>query len=219
MAKRRVGLYGGSFDPVHRGHLEPLEETLTRLGLDLVVFVPAHVPPHKPQGPSASAFHRFAMLALALEPYEAFALSDYELVRGGTTYSIETLRHARAQLPGDEVVLVVGSDTFVTLPSWRSYRELMEEFRVAVVHREPFDLATTRAQAPPDLAARLACEGARLDVAAEDPGRSAFWAGNRPVTISSTWLRSALPAGESPNGSLPHAVETYVRRNRLYRSP
>ncbi|MDL1948585.1 nicotinic acid mononucleotide adenylyltransferase, partial [Acidobacteria bacterium ACD] len=78
---RRLGVYGGSFDPVHVGHLEPLEEARRRLGLDAVLFVPAFQPPHKPTGPSASSYHRFAMVALAIEPYPAFRLSDFETER------------------------------------------------------------------------------------------------------------------------------------------
>jgi nicotinate-nucleotide adenylyltransferase len=210
----RVGVFGGSFDPVHRGHLTPVEEVATRLALHEVLYVPAYCPPHKPTGPSAPSHHRFAMLALALAPVARFRLSDFEVARGGTTYTVETLRQMRALRPDDEIVLVLGSDALVSFESWRSWREILEGYRFAVLHREPFDYTRTRDALSPDLRARLAPEGAVLDDAPEDA--TIFWGGNTPVTISSTWLRRAIPAGEDLNGSLPPSVEAYVRRHRLY---
>jgi nicotinate-nucleotide adenylyltransferase len=213
-APLRVGVYGGSFDPVHRGHLEAVEAVRARLGLDEVVFVPAYCPPHKPSGPSAPSHHRFAMLALALEPHARFVLSDFEVARGGTTYTIETLRQMRALRPDDEILLVIGSDALVSFESWRSWRDIVEGHRFAVVHREPFDYVRTREALSPELRARLAPEDATL---ADGPeGASLFWGGNAPVTISSTWLRRAIPAGEELKGSLPSSVEAYIRRHRLY---
>jgi len=216
-APRRIGIYGGSFDPVHRGHLLPVVETAERLGLDEVLYVPAYCPPHKPSGPSAASHHRFAMLALALEPYPRFRLSDFEVARGGTTYTIETLRQMRALHPDEEIVLVVGSDALVSLETWRAWREIVEGHRFAVLHREPFDYRRTREVLSPDLAARLAPERASFDDAPE--GTTMFWGSNAPVTITSTWLRRAIPAGEDLNGSLPPSVESYVRRQRLYLDP
>jgi nicotinate-nucleotide adenylyltransferase len=210
----RVGVFGGSFDPVHRGHLTPVESIAMRLGLDEVLYVPAYCPPHKPTGPSAPSHHRFAMLALALAPNPLFRLSDFEVAKGGTTYTVETLRQMRALHPDEEIVLVLGSDALVSLEGWRSWREILEGYRFAVLHREPFDYVRTREALSPDLRARLAPEGAVLDEAPEDA--TIFWGGNTPVTISSTWLRRAIPAGEDLNGSLPPSVEAYVRRHRLY---
>lgn len=210
----RVGVFGGSFDPVHRGHLTPAEAIAMRLGLDEILFVPAYCPPHKPTGPSAPSHHRFAMLALALAPVPLFRLSDFEVARGGTTYTVETLRQMRALQPNDEIVLVLGSDALVSFEGWRSWREILEGYRFAVLHREPFDYMRTREALSPDLRARLAPEGAVLDDPPEDA--TIFWGGNTPVTISSTWLRRAIPAGEDLNGSLPPSVEAYVRRHRLY---
>lgn len=217
MKARRLGVYGGSFDPIHAGHLAPVEEVRKRLSIDTMLFVPAFAPPHKPSGTSAGSHHRFAMAALALEPYPAFVLSDFEVARGGTTYTVETLRHVRAVYPEADVFLVVGSDTYVTLDTWRSWREILEMHRVGIVYREPLDYASTKATSSADLASRLAPEGATSEEAPE--GATVFWGGNAPVTISSTWLRKRVAARESLNGSLPPAVETYIRKHGLYRTP
>ena len=213
-----LGVYGGSFDPIHFGHLLPVEEARTATGLDEILYVPAFAPPHKPQGPSASAFHRFAMCALALEAYPRLLLSDFEASRGGTTYTIETLRHVRANHPESEVFLVVGSDSMAGLATWREWREIVADHRVVVVYREGVDYPALREKLPPELAARLAPLGARLhDEMAEN--QTILWAGNAPVTISSTWIRSALPSVQSLSESLPPAVERYARRHRLYVAP
>lgn len=213
-----LGIYGGSFDPIHLGHLIPVEEARAATGLDEILYVPAFAPPHKPQGPSASAFHRFAMCALALEAYPHLILSDFEASRGGTTYTIETLRHIRANHPESEILLVVGSDSMAGLGTWREWRAIVADHRVVVVYREGVDYAALREKLPPELSARLAPLGARLhDEVAEN--QTIFWAGNAPVTISSTWIRSALPNVQSLSESLPPAVERYARRHRLYVAP
>lgn len=213
-----LGVYGGSFDPIHLGHLVPVEEARAATGLDEILYVPAFAPPHKPQGPSASAFHRFAMCAIALEAYPHLLLSDFEASRGGTTYTVETLRHVRANHPDSEVFLVVGSDSMAGLATWREWREIVADHRIVVVYREGCDYPDLREGLPPELAARLAPLGARPhDELSEN--QTIFWAGNAPVTISSTWIRSALPSVQSLSESLPPAVERYARRHRLYVAP
>ena len=214
-APRRIGVFGGTFDPIHRGHLEPLEEARQGLGLDAVVFVPAFVPPHKPAGPSASAFHRFAMAAMAIAPYPAFFLSDFEVERGGTTYTVETLRHFRANFPGTSVLLLLGSDSLLTFPTWRAWREILEEFALGVVYREGAGLEACQVGLPPEVTGRFAPVGCRPEDAPE--GTSVFWGGNAPVTISSTWIRRAVVAGENLAGSVPPPVETYLLREGIYR--
>jgi nicotinate-nucleotide adenylyltransferase len=201
----RVGVYGGSFDPVHFGHLVPVEEARVRLALDEILFVPAFQPPHKPSGPSAASHHRFAMLALALETYPAFRLTDFEVARGGTTYTIETLRHLRASRADAEFVLVLGSDSLAAITTWRSWQEILAEFRLAVVEREGFPAAVLARELPQPVSARF--------------GETIAFAGNAPVTISSTWLRRAIPAGEDLSESLPANVAAYLRRHALYRVP
>jgi nicotinate-nucleotide adenylyltransferase len=202
---------------VHLGHVVPVEETRVRLGLDRILYVPAYQPPHKPASTSASAHHRFAMLALALEPYPDLLLSDFEVARGGTTYTIETLRHLRAQREDAEIFLVLGSDSLAQIETWRSFREILGEFRLAVVGREGFDRDSLARTLPPDVAARFA--PADASPAGAPPEQSIFWSGNSPVTISSTWLRRAIPAGEDLSGSLPASVAAYLRKHGLYRLP
>jgi nicotinate-nucleotide adenylyltransferase len=213
-----LGVYGGSFDPIHLGHLLPVEETRAATGLDEILFVPAFAPPHKPKGPSASAFHRFGMCAVALEAYTHFILTDFEASRGGTTYTVETLRHVRANNPESEVFLVLGSDSMAGFATWREWREIVADHRIVVIYREGVDYSDLKEKLPPELSARLAPVGARPnDEVADD--QTIFWAGNAPVTISSTWIRSALPSVQSLSESLPPAVERYARRHRLYVAP
>ncbi len=215
-ARRRLGVYGGSFDPIHDGHLFPVEETRRSLGLHEVLFVPAFAPPHKPAGTSASSHHRFAMTALAIAPYPCFRLSDFEVARGGTTYTIETLRHLKARLPDTEIVLVIGSDSYAGFETWRSWREILASFRIAVVYREGFSRLEVEPRLSPDLLAAEAPHGATLEDAPEE--HRVFWSGNAPVTISSTWIRRAVLAGEKLPG-VPPPVEQYIRRQRLYLVP
>jgi nicotinate-nucleotide adenylyltransferase len=211
----RVGVYGGSFDPIHKGHLEPAAEAASRLGLDIVVFVPAFSPPHKPEGPTVSAYHRFAMAALAIAPYSAFRVSDFEVTRRESTFTVDTLRAFRAIYPEAEVVLVLGSDSLATFATWRAWREMADETRIAVLAREPWLREETARVVPPELAERFAPDGAAFDGAPD--GKTVLWAGNDPVTISSTWLRSALRE-EKPEAeaALPPSVVPYLKRHGLY---
>ncbi len=210
----RLGIFGGSFDPIHKGHLEPVEEVRRSLRIGKVLFVPAHAAPHKPTGTSASSHHRFAMAALATAPFPDFFLTDFEATRGGTTYTIETLRHLRANLPGTEIVLFIGSDSLLTFHSWREWQEIVRDYKLAVVFREPASYETLKEKLVPELRQRLAPAGAAFEDAPEEA--SVFWGSNRPVTISSTWIRKRLEEGESLQGTVPQAVETYLRKQKLY---
>ena len=215
---RLVGLYGGSFDPVHLGHVVPVEAARQNLGLDEVVYVPAAVPPHNPGGPRATSWDRVAMLALALDGHPALSLSFDELSRTGTSYTIDTLRRFRAERTGDEILLVLDTDSWLTLHTWRSTAAILEEFRVVLVARGTDTYAVCRDGVSEAFRARLAPEGATPRN--EAPGGSVFWGGNEPVTISSTWIRNALrsPSPSPLQGSLPPAVERYLRKRNLYRS-
>jgi nicotinate-nucleotide adenylyltransferase len=203
---RRVGIYGGSFDPVHRGHVEPALFAAERLGLEEVVFVPAFTPPHKPDGAAVSSYHRFAMCALACAPHSAFRVDDFEVARAAPVYTIDTLAHFRVSLPDAEIWLVLGSDSVATFSTWRSWKEIARTTKIAVLEREPWTRAATEREVPPELRARF-----------DD---TIFWAGNVPVTISSTWLRSALKEGRPEAlDALPPAVGRYLARHNLYGIP
>lgn len=216
--RRRLGVYGGSFDPIHEGHLAPVEEARRSLGLDEILFVPGARVPHKPSGPGASAFHRFAMVALAIRPYPSFLLSDFEVARGGSTYTVDTLAHFAAEDRTTEVVLVIGSDSLASFGTWRAWREIVARHRVAVVRRDPWDLEAVRREAPPELLGLLAPPGAPLsDVPEGAAAPRIYWADNAPVTISSTWIRDEVRKDGMLAGKLPPDVEAYVRRHRLYR--
>lgn len=215
MRRRRVGLYGGSFDPIHRGHLDTVEEVADRLRFDEIVLVPAATPPHKPDGPVASAFHRFAMAALGIDGHERLRLSDFEVSRGGTTYTIDTLRHFAAEAPETSIHLVIGSDSLAALPTWRVWREIVAGFPIAVLHREPYGYQEILPDLPPEIRERLAPEIATPDDA--PPGKTIYWGGNRPATISSTWVRNEAREGRPLRESVPPAVESYLRKHGLYR--
>ncbi|MCG3191528.1 MAG: putative nicotinate-nucleotide adenylyltransferase [Thermoanaerobaculia bacterium] len=213
----RLGIYGGSFDPIHQGHLVPVEEARVHHAIDSVLFVPAHAAPHKPSGTSASSHHRFAMTALAIASYPAFSLTDFEATRGGTTYTIETLRHFRANYPGTEVLLVLGSDSLINLHSWRAWQEIARDHRIIAIYREPVSYSALQEGLVPELRPFLAPESATLSDSPEES--RIFWGGNAPVTISSTWIRKQLEEGSSLQDAVPPAVETYLRRQRLYGLP
>jgi nicotinate-nucleotide adenylyltransferase len=214
-ARPLVGILGGTFDPIHIGHLRPALEVYEHLGLDEVRLVPCHVPPHR-RRPRASAEQRLRMVELAIEGEPGLRVDDRELRRPGPSYTIDTLEGLRAEL-GDEtgLCLIMGMDAFAGLPSWHRWRELTELAHIAVSHRPA---------SPASLDLDL---GDWLDsVRTEDPaelreapcGRVIFVAVTQ-LDISATTIRRRVEAGLSPRYLTPDPVAAYITAEGLYREP
>lgn len=220
-----IGILGGTFDPIHHGHLDAARAVQHAFALDRVLFVPAHVPPHRLRSPHASGHHRFAMTALATLDEPGFEVSDLELARPGPSYTAETL----ARLAGEgwtplELFFIIGVDAFAEIATWHRYPELLDLAHFVVVTRPGYDQQALRRKLP-DLAGRF------RDAGRAEPGASARgaalsrWSGHRPAIhlldaptsdASSTEIRRRLAAGEPVDGLVPPHVERYIRRHRLY---
>ena len=198
MSARRIGLLGGTFDPVHSGHLDIARWCATELGLHEVRFLCSNDPPHKPQ-PVADAHHRHAMVALATAPHRDFVADPRELVRGGTTFTIDTLEELAAERPGAELLFLVGADSLRDLRTWRRPDEILRLAVVVAVARDGVSL-------------HAAGEGFRDEIEA---GRIVVRS-HRPPPWSSTALRRGLRDGAAPAGALPDGVADYIRKNDLY---
>jgi len=201
----KVGLLGGSFDPVHLGHLVLAEEVRDRLGLERVLFVPNRLPPHKPGRKMASPADRLAMVELAIAGNPAFAASDIELRRDGKSYSIDTVRQLRAEHPeGWDVHFIVGADTLPELPTWHRAAELADLCKFVVASRpgqsldnlEPLRGTFTEEQIQAVVSRRI-----------EIP----------PIGVSSTEIRRRVREGLSIRYLVPEAVGDYILEHGLYR--
>jgi nicotinate-nucleotide adenylyltransferase len=191
----RVGVMGGTFDPIHLGHLRAAETARERLGLDLVAFLPSGEPPHR-RGPLASARDRFTMACLACAGHPHFAVWDTELNRDGPSYTVDTLATLRAERPDDELVLVVGSDTWPEMTGWREPQRLFSLAEVAVVDRP--------GQPAPDTVSPF--PGARGVTRVAGPG----------LPISATAVRDHVRRGASVRYLVPCAVAEFIVRRGLY---
>ena len=201
----RLGLFGGSFDPVHCGHLLLAEFCRETSRLDQISFIPAATPPHKQARPLTAGEHRLAMLDLAVGGQEAMAVSRLELDRGGVSYTVETLRTIHAQEPAAELFLLMGADTLDDLPNWREPAEVLRLATPIVVRRT--------GQSEPDfqcLAPLVAAQ--RLAVLARHVVPMPL------VEISSSDIRRRVAAGLSIRFQTPRAVEEYIRAQGLYRT-
>lgn len=198
-----LGIFGGSFDPVHYGHLLLAECCREQVPLDEVHFMPAGVPPHKRGRELSAARHRVEMLRLAIGGHEAFAVSTLEIDRGGVTYTYETLQTLHAQRPGDELFFLMGADSLHDLPSWREPERICELATPVVVNRPgspSVDLEPLRAIAS---AERLQ---AMQQCVVEMP----------QIELSSTDIRQRSAAGQSIRYRTPMAVAKYIEGQGLY---
>jgi nicotinate-nucleotide adenylyltransferase len=203
----RIGVYGGSFDPVHIGHLIAAECAREQARLDRVVFVPAAAPPHKPGRILADGRHRLEMLSLAIGGHEAFTVSSVELERGGTSYTVDTLALLAASYPGDTLALLLGPDALAGLPTWREPERIATLAEIVPVERDGLD----------DLAAAAAAGLARLvghEAAAAILARRVRMPA---IGVRATALRAAVAAGHSIRYQTPRAVERYIATHDLYR--
>ncbi len=218
----RVGILGGTFDPVHLGHLQLSEAAATCLGLDTVFLIPSSIPPHKAPERITPAEFRVAMLQLALTDRPRLALSTMELDRGGVSYTIQTLREIRNGPRPYQPVFLVGSDALSEIDTWKEYEAILSDFDLAVVER-PDRTGAGTAGLPPELPAmvrsRLVSLPADIDAIDPPPGTGGriFRLPVRPVAISSTKIREQAAAGNSLAGLVPESVAKYIQDHRLYR--
>jgi nicotinate-nucleotide adenylyltransferase len=219
-----VGVLGGTFDPIHLGHLAVARQAADALGLDRVLLLPSRTPPHRPVDPSASAFHRFAMVALAAASDGRLAASDVELRREGPSYTADTLRALRATgLEGWQIFFLTGADAFAEIATWREYPAVLDLAHFVVCSRAGL-AATALAARLPSLAPRMV----RVPfLASEDPGRSSAVGAESPETrvflldcatpdVSSTDIRARARAGRPLAGLVPPEVDDHIRRHGLY---
>jgi len=193
----KIGLYGGTFDPIHLGHLRAAENAREALALDLVAFVPSAVPPHR-VSPASPPGDRLEMTRLATTPYAGFAVWDDELRRSGPSYTVETVDAIVRARASDSFVLVVGADTWPEIPSWREPERLLSLVEVAVVERPGFRSGPE--PKPPFASSR----GVRH---VSGPG----------LPLSATAIREQARAGHSVRFLVPDAVADYIAERGLYR--
>ena len=218
----RIGLFGGTFNPIHNCHLTIAARIRDRLSLDQILFIPSGDPPHKPQDGLAPAQHRLEMARLAVAADPAFAVSDFEVRRTEKSYSIDTVRALRSQYGADtDLFFIIGLDAFLEFPTWRQASELLKLCHFAVVSRTGRAFAALADRPPLPAIPRQALESLdnrkqdRLDVPV--PGGTCLTLLRLPpCDISSSDIRQRIRGRMSVAPLLPAPVESYIMRCRLY---
>ena len=208
-----IGIFGGTFDPIHLGHMHIARQVTTRLGLQQLQFMPCAQPVHRDR-PQASAAQRSSMIELAIEAQPAFVLNSLELQRGGPSYSVDSLReiwrHNRQRQTTQRLVLILGADTFNDFANWKSPEEILELAHLVVCGRPGFEIDNAifgdhRVEASGELASRHA--GGILALAVD------------AIDCSSSRVRRALEMGKTPRQYLTTKVADYIDEHNLYRKP
>ena len=226
-ALSRIGVLGGTFDPIHLGHLAVAGQAADALGLHQVWLLPARTPPHRPVDPSASITHRFAMAALAAATDSRFSASDLELGRPGASYTADTLRALRTTgLEAWQIFFLTGADAFAEIATWREYPAVLDLAHFVACSRAGVAASSLTARLP-DLAPRMIPvpvpgsgdpELHRIGggPGEKDPETRVFLLDCTTPDISSTTIRAHARAGRPLAGLVPPEVDDYIRRHRLY---
>lgn len=202
----RIGIFGGTFDPPHAGHLLAASDAFDQLGLDRLVFVPAAQQPLKSAGPSAPGEARLAMLEAMIRGDQRFAVDPIEIRRGGLSYTVETLETYRARYEGAELFLCLGADAVWSFPRWREPERIMGLARVAVLARADASGGLPERSWLLETLRRVG-GGRALEPVVLD---------SRRVDVSSTEIRARVRAGKPVRGFVPESVERYISSSGLY---
>jgi nicotinate-nucleotide adenylyltransferase len=208
--RRLICLFGGTFDPVHYGHLKPLNELQQYLAADAVYVLPASVPPHRP-APLASSEQRQNMLQLALREYPGFILDSRELERSGPSWTVLTLQSFRQQYPDASLCLVMGSDAFNGLSSWYHWQQIPQLANIIVIERAGMKTAKR-----PDWATEHLVRD--VDSLRESKSSSILYVSLKGYDISATEIRQRMAQKLDVTGMLPDKVIDYIRQNGIYQA-
>lgn len=195
--KIKIGLFGGSFDPIHNGHLELAKWVKNKLSLNRIIFIPAAVPPHKQNLKLTDSKHRYRMAQIAIENYPDFEISDVEIKRKGISYTIDTILFFQKKLSLDfrNLYLIIGADSLLDFPNWKDPAKILNNCQVVVLQRP----------------------GANLNKAKPELKRQAILLESPLIDISATEIRQRIKVGNSMAQLVPPAVEQYIYEHNLYR--
>ncbi|HTW22826.1 MAG TPA: nicotinate-nucleotide adenylyltransferase [Candidatus Baltobacteraceae bacterium] len=212
---RSVALFGGTFDPVHAGHIAVAQAAQRRFQLDAIHFIPSSHPPHKPQRELTPFAHRYAMVALACGGHQGFIPSLAEAPIGGphVFYTIETVRKFRREHPDAHLYFIVGADQFLEIPTWKSYDTLLDLCDFIIASRPGFRLDALRLVIPPEKLGRTAAQNPQKIVLRKS---TVYLLTTVASHVSSTEVRVRRERGQSIHGLVPARVEEYILGQALY---
>jgi len=188
----RIGIFGGTFDPPHKGHIAIAEEAMKQLSLDTIYFVPAYLPPHKLKHYSMTAKHRLTMVKLAIDGHKDFKVSTIELQRRGISYTVDTLKAFRSRFPNASLILIIGADNLEQFQLWKSPKAILQLASLAVYKRRGFN------------------QSLKNQNIAFQPIKGKL------LQVSSTEIRNRLVKGLAVSKLLSRPIERYIKRHSLY---
>jgi nicotinate-nucleotide adenylyltransferase len=212
---RKIGLFGGTFNPVHWGHLRSAEEIREAFNLTQVIFIPVHVPPHKKSGVTSAA-HRFSMVKRAIRGNRFFCASDIELQRPGKSYSIDTIRHFHGLAGGEQkIFFIIGTDAFREIYTWKDYPAFFSACNFIVMDRPGAPGVQAKQILPRDIRNEFTFRNTERCFVHISGCRIHLYSVTQ-LDISSTVIRTHIQQGRSIRYLVPPAVERYIAEQRLY---
>ncbi|MFP4082573.1 MAG: nicotinate-nucleotide adenylyltransferase [Candidatus Aminicenantes bacterium] len=217
MVKDRIGIFGGTFNPIHQGHVKAARMVHKKFCLRKILFIPSYIPPHKQSAEVASPFHRLRMVELAAAPYSEFVPSSIEIEEKGKSYSIVTLKKIKSQFPSSEIFFILGVDAFLEIDTWKDYQEVLDQCFFVVISRPGYRLEEAKRVLGGRYRERMHQVSGLEDV--EEKMLSLykiFLFAVDSLDISSTEIRQRARRGDPIKGLVPEPVDSYIYKNKLY---
>lgn len=203
---RLIGIFGGTFDPIHNGHLQSVVSLLDELSFNRIHLLPSATPPHRSPTQS-SAEHRLRMVELAIEPYSLLFADDRECNREGKSYTIDTLKSFRAEFPNDSLVFIVGMDAYLNMQGWKQWQDFLEYAHIVVMQRPGYEIE-------PSWGDEFVTHA--TDSINNSLNGSIYFAQTKRLDISSTKIREKLYSEQCVKAQLPEAIINYISQHKLY---
>jgi len=217
MEKKRIGLFGGTFDPIHCGHVKAVESVQNIFSFDRILFIPSYIPPHKESVDVASAEHRLKMVELALSSFNRFFPSSIEIDARGTSYSIVTLNRIKEMYPQTEVFFLLGIDAFLEIDTWKDYEAVLEQCSFIVMNRPGFRLADAKKILTEKYNQRMVEVSGPIEKEDEELfSHKIYLLSIDTLDISSSEVREKVGKNQSIESLVPENVENYIKERRLY---
>lgn len=219
--RKRIALYGGTFDPIHKGHLEVARRSIELFEISELLFIPARQAPHKLAQDVTAPIHRYAMLALATQHEPKQVISTFEMDAPGRCYTIDTIKHFRSVYDHAELFFIMGADSWAEITTWRDWQGLMQATNLIVVTRPGYDMKIGMfGSTEVSVADVRGCDRVTVNRTLNDSTRrTAYLTDIAMVDVSATTIRTTVAAGGSElEAFVPTAVSDYIEKYRLYKN-